>query len=151
MPSAEPSSGLKALRYAEDQLKVHGIYDEAVAARGRLDSVLTDLSERRDKRRAVEEDLRTREWEVATEEWGKHPDFSATKMDQHLKQARYIDPICMDLRASVTDLTSDIEGLEYDKTMLETDIKIAVARLQELGGFLNYLAAIKQAETANNT
>lgn len=151
MSSAPTSPGLKGVRYAEDELNVHRIFEECVQAREKLDGILTDLSERRDKRRSAEEELRDREYEVAAEEWSKNPDFSATKMDQHLKRVRHMDPICHDLRQQVADSTSDIEGLEYDKAIAETDIKIAVARMHELGGYLYYLAAIKAAETARNT
>jgi hypothetical protein len=45
-------------------------------------------------------------------------------------------------------VTGDVEGLEFDKAIHEADIKIAVARMQELGGYFAYLAAVKESEIA---
>jgi hypothetical protein len=52
------------------------------------------------------------------------------------------------LRGELLESIGDVEGLEYDRAMNETDIKIAVARLHELGGYFEYLAAIKRAESS---
>lgn len=151
MPTTQPSTGGKALRYAEETLGVHEIFTECVDARNRLDKVLTDLADLRDKRREAEEALRDREIEVAEEEWANHPEFSATKMDGHLKTIRHTDTFCRAARSKISDIASSIEGLDFDKLMLETDIKIAVARMIELGGYFNYLAAVKQANKASDT
>lgn len=151
MPSAETSAGLKAIRYAEDNLNVHGVYDEAQAARGRLDDLMTEIAGARDQRREAEEALRDREMELAADEWANHPEFSATKMDGHLKTVRHNDGFHRAARDKVAKIVSDIEGLEYDIRLAEVDIRIAVARLHELGGYFEYLAAIKQAAKSNNT
>lgn len=145
------SSGLKALKYAEDNLGVHRVHEEAVAYRNGLDEVLTELSDSRDHKRDLELQLHDREMQVAAAEYGKHPDMAQTRMDKHLKQALSQDAGWRELRNAISKVTGKIEGLDYDRAILEADIKIAVARLQELGGYLTYLAAIKQAENSYNS
>lgn len=142
---------LKALKYAEDTLLVHEVYADAKIARERLDDTLTELGKERDKKRDLEFRLHDAEMEVASQEYGKHPDMAQTRMDKHLKVAITQDDTCRELREQLSRTTGDIEGLEYDKTIAEVDIKIAVSRMGELGGYLNYLAEIKRAASANNS
>lgn len=144
-------SGLKALKYAEDNLRVHGVYHDAKAAREMLDGLLTELSEARDRKRELELQLHDREMQVAAAEYGKHPDMAQTRMDKHLKQALSQDAGWRELRNAISKMTGEIEGLDYDRLIIDADIKIAVARLQELGGYFTYLAAIKQAENSYNS
>lgn len=148
MTDKPESAGLKALRYAEDQLGVHAIYKSAQGARTKLDDLLTELSELRDKRRDIQSRLSDKEMEVSADEWGKHPDMSAARMEKHVKVAYSNDGEIRGYREELIKMSNDIEGLEFDKEILEKDIQIAVARMQELGGYLNYLAAIKQSESA---
>lgn len=39
-----------------------------------------------------------------------------------------------------------VDGLEIDKTMAETDIRIVTARMTELGGLLQFMSALKAAQ-----
>lgn len=145
------SDGLKALKYAEEQIGVHKVYEDAKQARVALDGCLTDLGKARDQKRDLEFRLHDREMEVAADEYGKHPDMAQTRMDKHLKRALAQDDDWRELREQLSKVTGDIEGLEFDRSVFEADIRIAVSRLQELGGYFQYLAAIKQAETANKS
>ena len=137
------SPAVKALRYAENELGVHKVYNEARQARQSLDNTLTALSERRDSRRDVEERIIFRELDLTSDERGKHADMSEAAMARHLKLVFHGDSELQQLRTDLRELQDSIEGLEYDKLIAETDIKIAVSRLQELGGYLQYLAVIK--------
>ena len=148
MTARAESAGLKALRYAEENLGVNAIFKECVEKREELDSLFTELSEARDKRRELEAAISDTELEVAADERGKHPDMSQAQMEKHLKIALHNNPKWRTSRSDLMELVGTIEGMEFDRSMLETDIKIAVARMQELGGYLQYLAAIKQSEVA---
>jgi DNA polymerase elongation subunit (family B) len=143
------SAGAKALEYAEGTLKVHMVYHEALQKRNELDEILGELSELRDTKRDLDVRLVDAEMLVAAEEWAKHPDMSAARMEKHVKVAYSQNDDVRQLREQIIKLSGDIEGRQYDVTICEVDIKIAVARLQELGGYLNYLAAIKQAGIAS--
>ena len=152
MTDKQPSPAAKALRYAEEELRVHTVYNEVLVTREELDKVLTDLSELRDKKRALALSLEDKELAVAADEWGKHPDMAVSRMEKHIKQAYSNDGEIRGMREELAKLSGDIEGREFDRDMLETDIRIACARLMELGGYLQYLAAIKtEAGKASET
>lgn len=133
----------EAVKYAEGQLGVHAVYEQAVAARNTLDGVLTELGEKRDILRDKEWALTDREMEIAADERGKHPDMSATGMEKHLKIALQNDDATRELREQISHVKSDIEGLNYDQSVAEHDIKIACARMTELAGYFQYLAVVK--------
>jgi hypothetical protein len=139
------SAGLKALRYAEEKLHVNTIFEEVCEVRDDLDKLLTDLSELRDRRRDLTARLADKEMEVAADEWGKHPDMAVSRMEKHVKVAFSNDGEIRGYREELAKVTGDIEGLEFDKEIHEANIKIAVARMHELGGYFAYLAAIKNS------
>lgn len=132
-----------AIKYAEGTLGVHSTYEAAQAARNKLDEILTELGDARDTLRDHEFRLTDREMEVASDERGRHPEMSATAMEKHLKIALQNDDAVRELREQVARIRSDIEGLDYDREVAEHDIKIQVARMNELGGYLHYLAVVK--------
>lgn len=138
------SDGRKALVYAEETLGVHEVYKRAETARATLDTVLTELSATRDRLRDMEFRLSDRENEVAADERGKHPDMSVSGMEKHLKVALNNDDATRELREQIAKLKSDVEGLDYDRHMSDTDIRIAVARMEQLGGYFHYLAVVKE-------
>lgn len=137
------SPGAKALAYAEVDLGVHTCHESAVAARGRLDASLSAVSLAKDQKRDLESRLLDAEMVVSGDEHGKHPGMSATAMREHLKVAFSNDGAVRELRESISKVVGDIDGLECDIRIAEVDIKIAVARLHELGGYFEFLAAIK--------
>lgn len=136
----------KALDYAEKNLGVHQVFIDAQAARDKLDDIYTELSNLQDSKRDLQDRIIDVEMLVASEERGKHPDMSQTSMDKHLKVALNANGDYKTLRDQLRKVVGDIEGLEYDVRMVEHDIKIAVSRMNQLGGYFNYLAAVK-----NNT
>lgn len=140
------SSAARALAYAEEILKVHEVYESAKAVHAKFDDTLTVLSNLRDEKRAVETHLVDCEMDIAASERSKHPEMSATAMEKHLKIALHGNEQVRKLRDKIVTLTSDIEGIEYDRASQETEIRILTARMTELGGYLNYLAAIKQSQ-----
>jgi len=134
----------KALEYAEDTLGVHDVYERANQAQDNLDATLTKIAEAKDKRRDLEARVTDREMIVTSDEWEKHPDMAVTRMDKHIKVALNNDTELRELREQLWRAISDIEGLEFDKTVAQNDINIATSRMTQLGGYLNYLAAVKQ-------
>lgn len=150
-PEPTPSAGLKALRYAEEQLEVNKVYEGVLESRNKLDSVLTELGDLRDKKRAIQAALQDKEMLLSADEWSTHPDMSAARMEKHIKVVYSNDDEIREMREGLAKVSGDIEGLEFDRDIHETDIRIAVARLHELGGYLSYLAAIKQGELSSKS
>lgn len=136
--------------YAEETLGVHRVYEEVVAKRNELDDILGELSDKRDKRRVIEQGISDREMDIVSDERGKHPDMSEAGMTRHLKTVFAKDPLIAPLRQQLLELNNDIDGLEFDKAMAEYDIKIGLARMNELGGYLQYLAVAKLAAIPPN-
>lgn len=132
----------KAMDYIEF-LGVHSVYREAISSRDQLDKVFTDLAALRDKRRALEAQKSDREMELLGEETAKHADMSVAALERHLKSVYHNDTILNEIRIELRSLTDDLDGLEFDRSYLETDVKIAVARLSELGGLLQFMAVVK--------
>lgn len=143
MTTASP--GKQAIDYAEGQLGVHTVYENAQTARNMLDETLNDLSSLRDAKRVAEAALSDREMELSIEEHAAHPTISATAMKDHLKAVVWKDDVCKQLRESLLKLSNDIDGLELDKSMYERDIALACSRMTELGGYFNYLVMAKQS------
>ena len=52
-----------------------------------------------------------------------------------------------ELRKQLTGVAAQVDGLELDLSVQQSIIKIETARMTELGGYFNYLAAVKEAET----
>lgn len=140
-----------ALTYAEQVLGVHTVHEQAVAARNSLDEALTRLSDARDRRRSLEHERDDLEQELISEEWSKHPDMAQTRFDKHIKGVYYRSDAWRELRSKLAEVQSEIDGLECDQRLYEQDIRIAASRLQELGGYLEYLAAVKRAESTERT
>ena len=137
------SASRRAVHYAETKLAVNDIYKEAVTARNGLDQCLDKLAELRDVKRSYENSILDREMDLSADERSKHPDMSDAAMGRHLKIIYHRDSVLTEARSRLDRLSSDLEGLEFDKSILDTDIKIAVARMNELGGYLGFLAAVK--------
>lgn len=142
----EPSPGLKALRYAEDNLGVNRVYDEACEQQSILSGLQDRLLAARSEKRRVEQTKADLEMEVVEEERRKHHDMSQAQMDKHLKVAFSNNGDIREARDYLSTLAGEIDFLEFEVDRAHQDIKIAVARMEELGGYLQYLAVVKHAE-----
>jgi hypothetical protein len=140
-----------ALTYAEVTLGVHACYERANETQAQLDEVLTALDKAQDARRLLVEQIADREADLLIAEQGKHASQSATWMDQHMRTAKQKDTMLAGLRAQLRDSHGEIGGLEYDVEAFKARVRIECARMEELGGYFNYLAAIKQAENLTKT
>lgn len=136
----------KGLLYAEKDLGVHTVYQEATAALQNLDEVVTDLDKAQDERRYLAEDIAQWEADLTLRERGANSEMSATAFEQYLKLAKQNDKDLKRLRQQMIGLHSRIQGLEYDMEMLKLKVRVKVARMNELGGYFAYLVQLK-AET----
>lgn len=130
---------------------MHHALENATEARDRLDEALTLLAAHKDRRRTLEQQLQDVELDIISDETGKHSSMSQAALDRHLKVEIPKNPEYRQIKSDLGAVISDIEGLEYDIRVAEADVRIAAARMTELGGYLQYLAAIKQAEHTKNT
>lgn len=141
------SDALKALQYAEDQLGVNQVYEMACGHLEDLDVSTSDLDKALDRKRELEEKYADAEVDLINEKRGLHPDISDTKFRQELKVWEREDDALNQLRIDLNSVKSEIQGLEFDLSIIKARIQVGSARLVELGGYLNYLTAVKnQAE-----
>lgn len=137
----------KALKYAEEVLGVHKNYEIATSQLEGLDETLSDLDNAKDRRRQLEEDYADREIELINEMRGIHPNMSDTRFKSEMKGWERTDKILREFRRELNKVRSEIQGLEIDAEMARSRIRVSCARMEQLGGYLNYLAAVKtQAE-----
>lgn len=145
------SDALKALKYAEEQLGANSVFEAAQHMRDEVELFGNELVELRHKKRELDASLVDREMILASEERGKHPEMSATAMEAHMRRVKNNDDEHREIRDLINITLRKIDNGEHQKTLKELDVKIAVSRLQELGGYFVYLAAIKnQARNASD-
>lgn len=135
----------KALKYAEDQLGVHTVFEETVELTAELDTLLGELDKAQDAKRLLIEEYADREVELISEMRGVHPNMSDTRFKSEFKGWERTDKVLHELRAKQADAQATIQGLDYDLEVVRTRIKVGTARMVELGGYLQYLAAVKIA------
>lgn len=134
----------KALKYAEDTLGVHTCYLVAQSQLEVLDEVLSDLDKAQDRRRQLEDEYADREIELIGEMRGVHPQMSDTRFKSELKGWERTDDKLRSIRVELSKVRSEIQGIEIDAEMARLRIRVNSSRMEELGGYLHYLAVVKQ-------
>lgn len=135
----------KALKYAEEQLGVHQVWENVQTYIQDLDGALAELDKAQDRRRELDERYADREVCLIDEMRGVHPNMSDTRFKSEFKGWERSDSTLREIRIELNKVRSEIQGLEYDVDLLRLRIKAGSARLEELGGYLHYLAAVKSA------
>ena len=133
----------KALQYAENQLGVHEVYQGTLKDLTDLDSTVGTLDKLHDQKRELNEHLLDREVELIDEMRSVHYTMSDTRFNTEMKKWKRKDAKLMAIQLDINKLTSEIQGLEYDADIMKLKIRTGCARLEELGGYLNYLASVK--------
>lgn len=137
---------LKAVQYAEDKLGVHDVWLEA---RNDLDQyrIATEaLAKALSARRSVEDQVQDAEGMLVASKRGKHPDMSEAAFSRQLSTWKRQDPVLADLRDKLAHAHALVQECQFEVDILKASVRLKSARLEELGGYLNYLAAVKQAE-----
>lgn len=135
-----------ALAYAEGTLGVHEVYEEALALNSELDQLLNNKDTALDEKRTIDDQYVDREMEILIEERGKHPDHSQAAMDRHLKEVFHNDEDLKRLRLLKNAKAAEVSGIDLDIEYNKARRAVAVARMNELAGYFQYLAASKYGE-----
>lgn len=143
------TGGRAALDYAEREIGVHSVHDEARRLSLELDNHRKMLVTAKKDRLRTEEAMADREIELATDLRAEMPEASLAAFERQLKTVVHKDARMRGFRGMLFDANHNISHLEVEVSRTRVDIDIAVARMTELGGYFQYLAAVKQAETAN--
>ena len=135
----------KGLTYAEESLGVHAVYEAAKEARKELGSQYGIQTGLRFVKRELENKLRDREMELTIDERSKHADQSQAAFDRHIKIVFAKDSSLQKIREEIRATEWELDKVEAQIELLKNDVRIFTGRMEELGGYLSYLAAIKLA------
>lgn len=135
MPSAER-------KYAENELGVHAVFKEANAAHDEMVAHHITLAEMKAWRREISEQILDQEAAVLLRVRNAHPELSATAHDQKAKLERRTDLELVNLRKNLAVAQGKEDTAEHDIKACDNRIKIATARMTELGGYLPYLTHV---------
>lgn len=134
-----------AIQYAEDTLGVHAVYERCQSLRDSLTIKVGELAGLRHKKRESEAMLSDLEFELISEQAAIHSDLSQTAFNAHMKMFLSKDTTMRELRKVIREKQAHIDEVEGIKSVLEADIRIESSRMTELGGYFQYLAAVKLA------
>lgn len=141
-------AGAKALKYAEDVLRVHSVYDEAKALVAEADKLRVSIANMRKLKATAETIYLDAEYDFISDLRGANKDMSQTAFDKFAKQEVHRDPHLRSMRGDLAEEHHKIEQAEGNLSTVRNRIEITTARMHELGGYLAYLAAVKEAEIA---
>jgi len=147
MSTAHVSPERKALNYAES-LGLNEVYEAANRAHDRLAAAQRDATTARQNKRLIEERMQEREMDLIIDESAKHPGMSVAAMERHLKVVIHTDEQMRDMKVEARAQASELDLAESTVRSSEAEVRIAVARMTELGGYFTYLAAVKSAKKA---
>lgn len=134
----------KMRTYAENELGVHEVYEEAQKANAELiDQNIALVGVKADRRRITEE-ITDREVAIWREARDRNPELSATALDAKSKQERRTDPTMQHLRQALLEFQKREDDLEFKVKACQNRITIATARMTQLGGYFNFLVKIME-------
>lgn len=139
-----------SLAYAEEQLGVHKVYSEAELALNNLADIVKQLDAAITLRSSLDATIRDREMDLMISEAAKNSELSQAALDRRMKRVYHEDQTLKELRHKRALAAADASGLDLDIEHAKYVIKVKVGRMEELGGYLNYLASVKNSE-ANST
>lgn len=130
-----------AVQYAEDTLGVNAVYERCQLLRTRLEASLEELARIRRDKRENEALLSDFEYELLSQQAAEHSELSQAALERHMKMFLSKDDTHKELRRVIREKQFSIDECEGTMKTLEADIRIESARMTELGGYLQYLAA----------
>lgn len=135
------------IKYAEQELGVHQAYERAQAARQRFAKFAVTLNEANTAIRHIHEMMDDREQELVAEQRAANPEMSATAFKEHMKEVVHADESMKDFRKDLMDKQDSRDAAEISVEAAKYAMRVEAARLNELGGLLNFYAATKYATT----
>lgn len=137
------------VEYAEKALQVHKVYEEAVAAEAELQTIHNELAQCKIKENSLQQNISDREMDLLSEERGKHPEMSQAGMERHLKLVLHVDTAYREMIRELMEVHDTQTAQNANRSITESKVRVLTARMTELGGYLHYLAAAKESQTAN--
>lgn len=133
-----------AVTYAEDELQVHTVWEQAQSRMQDLHQALKASAEIVTAIRDTKDKLADREREIVTTTRGAFHELSETAWSKKLKELVHDDPTSKDLRDLLRGHEAAHDEAEADVKYHTQGVQLYQARMIELGGLLNFYAATKR-------
>lgn len=131
--------------YAETVLGVHEVFKYAEVLHDELVNRQLELEEAQKLKRQMADGVEQAEIALIIQKRGENSELSQTAFEKRIKEWMFQDKIVQQTRRHLSDSTSKVEYQEHLVRAVELKLKIQIARMNELGGYLQYLAAAKLA------
>ena len=141
----------RAMAYAEQRLQVHDVYDETRSAHADLREAHKALIDHEQQAAGVVESMADREHVLVSAERAANADMSATAFKEHMKEVSQIDPDMKRLRGELASAHREADRAKQAIREAELLIRVGTARMEELGGLLQFYAAVKITRHATDT
>lgn len=138
----------KALAYAEDSLGVHRIWVEAESVTVRLQELYRMRAGFEAETRTLNLQVEKRKNQILVDTSLANPEAGPTAMDRLVKLANAQDENLDRLHELLAEAMGRRDSIEAEIRGAETNHKAYLARMKELGGYFEYLATIKAAQTS---
>lgn len=137
----------KALRYAEEELGVHKIYQETMELQLLLENHYQTRSGLESESRKLATELERRKMAIITERLAMLPEESIAAHERGVRVAVSNDEEYQSLVDRSNEVMAHRDAMSAIISAAENNHKAHVARMKLLGGFFEFCAAIKQDET----
>lgn len=142
-----PTRRANPVEYAEELLEVNKVWEETERLLEGFDVAIQGLRITRQQLHSAQFRLAELELDILGDERGKHIDLSVAAFDRHLKEAYHKHSAHKELRGEIAGHQRELIERETIKAQAEAHLRGNTARMTELGGYFNYLAAAKQAQS----
>lgn len=137
----------KALSYAEDSLGVHRTWTESQAVTARLQDLYRERSGYESETRSLDNQVDQRKNDILREVHLNNNGSSEAALTRLYRLACAEDERLASIQDVRLEAMSRRDTASAEIYGAEQNHKAYVARLRELGGYFEYLAAVKQSET----
>lgn len=144
-PTTRPRA--RAVNYAED-LGLNSTHENAKAAAEALGVLYHQRAQHEKSIREIKGLIAHHENRVVEKVRADNPDLGPTAFERLVKQAQASDDILVALGQDLRDRQADAGEAEAEIRANEVSLKVDTARMNQLGGYFSYLAASKEALTA---
>lgn len=139
----------RAIAYAEDALGVHRAWLNTEVLTTQLADLYRTQANFETETRNLDADIERKRQDIMVKEANLNPEMSPTAFERHLKLAYANDMeldalirLRLDAMARRDSISAQVKATEYNH-------RGHVGRLNELGGYLRYLASVKDAATVS--
>jgi hypothetical protein len=137
----------KALKYAEEELGIHKIYQETVELQAFINDQYRTRSGFEAESRKLATELERRKMAIITDRLQMLPEESIAAHERGVKVAVGNDEEYQRLVDRSNEVMAHRDGIAAAISSYELNHRGHVARMKLLGGFLEFCAAVKQDET----